>query len=268
MRARAKRISWVGYNTRQMKPMVAFLRDVMGCFIETENESVAVAVLPNGDRFELFNEAQGLRSHFTTGVVPSFYVDDVEASQRTMEAAGISFFSAPQKTSRFSWSHFKAPDGTIMALASGRYEPPAMYIEEQRDEYTISTDKRKLNIEVIHRFLSTSYWANKRPLEIVRKSIENSLCYGIYFHNEQIGFCRVVTDFATFAYLADVFVLENHRGKGLSKWLMGCVMKHPELQGLRRWTLATKDAHGLYGQFGFKSLHWPERWMEKFDENA
>ena len=143
-----------------------------------------------------------------------------------------------------------------------------MSFEEQRDEYRISTDKTKLDISVICKFLSTSYWANKRSLETVKKSIENSLSFGIYFHQEQIGFCRVVTDFATFAYLADVFILENHRGKGLSKWLLECVIKHPGLQGLRRWTLATKDAHGLYEQFGFKPLHWPERWLEKFDENA
>jgi GNAT superfamily N-acetyltransferase len=141
-------------------------------------------------------------------------------------------------------------------------------IEEQQDAYLISTDKKKLDVSVIHRFLSTSYWANKRPLDTIKKSIENSLCFGIYFQHKQIGFCRVVTDFATFAYLADVFILEEYRGKGLAKWMMQWVMKHPELQGLRRWTLATKDAHSLYAQYGFAAFHWPDRWMEKFDENA
>ena len=137
-----------------------------------------------------------------------------------------------------------------------------------KDGYLVSTDKSKIDVETVHDFLSHSYWAENIPLGVVRKSIENSLCFGIYHQQKLVGFARAISDFATFAYLADVFILQSHRGKGLSKWLMECVLKHPELQGLRRWMLATKDAHGLYEQFGFKSFHWPERWMEKFDENA
>jgi GNAT superfamily N-acetyltransferase len=129
-------------------------------------------------------------------------------------------------------------------------------------DYTISTDKSRLNIDVIHGYLSKeSYWAENIPKAIVEKSIENSLCFGIYRQSEMIGFARVITDTATFAYLADVFVLTEHRGKGLSKWLMEEIMAHPDLQGLRRFMLATSDAHGLYARFGFKALDKPERIM-------
>ena len=133
--------------------------------------------------------------------------------------------------------------------------------------YSISTDKDKLQLNVIHRYLSEeSYWAKHIPLETVARSIENSFCFGIYFNNEQIGFARVITDFAIFAYLADVFVLEAHRGKGLSKSLMQYIMSHPKLQGLRVFALKTKDAHGLYKQFGFNVSANPENSMEiKFD---
>ncbi|MGZ3861737.1 MAG: GNAT family N-acetyltransferase [Bacteroidia bacterium] len=129
-------------------------------------------------------------------------------------------------------------------------------------DYTFSTDKRKLDIQVIHQFLSTSYWAQEIPFEIVKRSIENSFCFGVYFRDKQVGFARVVTDFATFGYLADVFVLEEHRGKGLSKKLMEFIMSQPELKGLRRFMLATRDAHKLYEQYGFKQLAKPERIME------
>jgi GNAT superfamily N-acetyltransferase len=133
--------------------------------------------------------------------------------------------------------------------------------------YHISTDKRKLQLKVIHRYLSEeSYWAKHIPLEIVERSIENSLCFGVYFNDEQIGFARVITDYAVFAYLADVFILETHRGKGLSKKLMTYIMSHPKLQGLRVFALKTKDAHGLYKQFGFNLSPNPENSMEiKFD---
>jgi GNAT superfamily N-acetyltransferase len=142
-------------------------------------------------------------------------------------------------------------------------------MEYQCGEYTISTDCKKLNIETIHNFISTeSYWGIGRPIEVVRKSIENSFPFGIYHGEEMVGFARVVTDYATFAWIADVFVLEEHRGKGLSKWLMETILSHPDLQGFRRWVLATKDAQGLYGQYGFQPLKRPERWMEHcpFDE--
>jgi len=127
---------------------------------------------------------------------------------------------------------------------------------------TISTDKSKLDLAIIHQFLSRSYWAEGIPLEVLRKAIDHSLCFGVYDEACQVGFARVVSDFATFAYLADVFILESHRGRGLSKLLMQEVMQHPDLQGLRRFSLATRDAHELYRQFGFTDLSRPDRQME------
>ena len=118
-----------------------------------------------------------------------------------------------------------------------------------KGNFSISTDKSKLDIAVIHNFLSCSYWAENIPVEKVQKSIEGSMCFGVYDNGKQIGFARMVTDNATFAYLADVFVLEEYRGHGLSKWLMEVIINHPDLQGLRRFMLATRDAHELYSQF-------------------
>jgi GNAT superfamily N-acetyltransferase len=141
-----------------------------------------------------------------------------------------------------------------------------MSFEELKREYTISTDRSKLNISIIHNYISNeSYWGKSRSLEVVKKSIENSLPFGVYYKNEMIGFARVLTDFATFAWVADVFILTKHRSKGLSKWLMGTILSHPELQGFRRSVLATKDAHELYRRFGFRELNKPERWMERPD---
>jgi GNAT superfamily N-acetyltransferase len=140
--------------------------------------------------------------------------------------------------------------------------------EYRRGEYTISTDRKKLDIETIHNFISTqSYWGIGRPIEVVEKSIKNSFPFGIYHGNKMVGFARVVTDYATFAWIADVFVLPEHRGKGLSKWLMEVILNHPELQGFRRWVLATKDAQGLYSQYGFQLLKCPENWLERADPN-
>jgi GNAT superfamily N-acetyltransferase len=132
----------------------------------------------------------------------------------------------------------------------------------RRGEYLISTDKSRLNLGVVHDFLSNSYWAVGVPLEVVERSIENSLVFGVYEGEEQVGFARVVTDYATFAYLADVFVLESHRGRGLGKWLIEAVVSHPDLRGLRRWMLATGDAHELYRKYGFAGLGRPEIFME------
>jgi GNAT superfamily N-acetyltransferase len=127
--------------------------------------------------------------------------------------------------------------------------------EIAKDGYLLSTDKQKLDIDLIHGYLSKeTYWAPNVPVEVVQRSIENSVCFGIYHDHAQVGFARVVTDKATFAYLADVFVLPAHRGKGLSKWMIGFIHTHPELQGLRRWLLGTKDAHGLYRQFGWTDI--------------
>ncbi len=133
-----------------------------------------------------------------------------------------------------------------------------------KGEFTISTEKSKLQIGVIQSFFANdSYWAQNRTLEQTKTAIEHSICFGLYHGYTQIGFARVVSDQATFAYIGDVFVLEEFRGKGLSKWLMETILSHPELQGLRRWLLATRDAHGLYEQYGFEPLLHPDRWMEK-----
>lgn len=135
--------------------------------------------------------------------------------------------------------------------------------------YTISTDPQKMDVNVIYGYLSRSYWAEGRTKATVEKSLRNSLNFGVFDEKDaQVGFARVITDYATFAYLADVFILEEHRGHGLSKRLMETIMAHPDLQGLRRWSLATRDAHGLYEQFGFTPLSHPEIWMQKFDPTA
>ena len=140
--------------------------------------------------------------------------------------------------------------------------------EWQRGEYTISTDNKRLDIRRIHDFVSNqSYWAQGRPIQTVQRALDNSLNFGLYKNNQLIGFARVVTDYATFAWIADVFVLSEHRGQGLSKWIIEVILSHPELQGFRRWVLATRDAHGLYARFGFIPLHRPERWMERPDPN-
>lgn len=153
-------------------------------------------------------------------------------------------------------------------------------MEVRRGEFLISTNPALLDLHVIHGFLTHGYWAKGIPRETVQQSIEHSLCFGIYHEDAdkppvlakeartgapkttQIAFARVVSDFATIAYLGDVFVLEAYRGRGLGKWMMECIMQHPSLQGLRRWILLTRDAHGLYSQFGFIPVKSPERYME------
>ncbi|OIN57221.1 GNAT family N-acetyltransferase [Arsenicibacter rosenii] len=130
--------------------------------------------------------------------------------------------------------------------------------------YTISTDKSRLNRTLIHRFLSQdSYWAQNIPMDIVERAIQGALCFGVYHGEEQVGYARVITDEATFAYLSDVFIVAEHRGKGLSKYLMETISGWPTLQGLRRWVLATRDAHTLYAQFGFTELDHPEWFMQR-----
>jgi GNAT superfamily N-acetyltransferase len=143
-----------------------------------------------------------------------------------------------------------------------------MIYEKQRGEYLISTDKSRLDIEAIGGFLNETYWATGRPLETVLRSIENSLTFGLYRGDIQLGLSRVVTDYATFAWLGDVFIAEAARGQGLGKWLIETIIAHPELQGFRRWVLATKDAHELYRKFGFTELKRAERWMELADARA
>ena len=137
------------------------------------------------------------------------------------------------------------------------------------ENFEISTDRSKLDIDMIHKFLiEDSYWAQTRTFEQTKTAIENSICFGVYLNDRQVGFARVVSDRATFAYLGDVFILDEFRGRGLSKRLMQTIVSHPELQGLRRWLLATKDAHGLYEQFEFAPLRLPERWMERTAPDA
>ncbi|HZQ97146.1 MAG TPA: GNAT family N-acetyltransferase [Candidatus Sulfotelmatobacter sp.] len=141
--------------------------------------------------------------------------------------------------------------------------PTAVISEWRRDEFVVSTDRARLDLNVIHAFLTNCYWAKGIPRETVERSIEHSLCFGVYDGSgAQVGFARVVSDLATVAYLGDVFVLETDRGRGLSKFLMECIMRHPALQGLRRWILLTRDAHGLYQRFGFTALKSAERYME------
>ncbi len=134
----------------------------------------------------------------------------------------------------------------------------------QKDGFTISTNPLLLNVPYLHHYLSVkSYWAQNIPVEIVQKSIEGSCCFGLYQNEKQIGFARVITDFATYGYLCDVFVDEAFRGLGLSKWMMAVVHEHPQLQGFRNWALGTKDAHGLYEQFGYVMHPEPFRVMRK-----
>lgn len=129
----------------------------------------------------------------------------------------------------------------------------------------IDTDKARLDVDVIHGFLRESYWATGISRAVVERSIEGSLCFGVYVDGVQAGFARIISDYATFAYLADVFVIEAFRRQGLSKRLMETIVSHPRLQGLRRWSLATLDAHGLYAQFGFTPLANSGRYMERLD---
>ena len=140
-----------------------------------------------------------------------------------------------------------------------------------KDDYFISTDSSFLDIDVIYNYLSTeSYWAKNIPKELVIKSIINSLCFGLYHQQQQIGFARVVTDKTTFAYLADVFILEEYRKKGLSKWLIETIQAYPDLQGLRRWMLGTRDAHGLYEKLGWTVLDEDtrKRFMQRHNKNG
>ena len=130
-----------------------------------------------------------------------------------------------------------------------------------KDKFYISTEKEKMDIDLIHSFLTRSYWAEGISKEIIRRSIEGALCFGVFENEKQVGFARMITDRATFAYLADVFIIEEYRGLGLSKWLMEVIMSYPDLQGLRRLMLATRDAHELYKKFGFTPLNNFDRWM-------
>jgi GNAT superfamily N-acetyltransferase len=154
-------------------------------------------------------------------------------------------------------------------MATGRIVDSEAVMEHRRGEFIISTDRERLSLDVIHGFLTNCYWAKGVPREIVARSIEHALCFGIYDGSgAQVGFARVISDFATVAYVGDVFVLETHRGRGLGKWLMQCIVQHPALQNLRRWILTTRDAHALYSQVGFTPVKAPERFMELHRPNV
>jgi GNAT superfamily N-acetyltransferase len=139
-------------------------------------------------------------------------------------------------------------------------------IDTESQEIVVTTDPSRLDLDVIHGYLARSYWAPGIPREVVARAMEHSLCFGAFEGDRQVGFARVVTDRATFAYVCDVFVLESHQGRGVGKQLMAAIMAHPELQGLRRLALFTRDAHGLYRQFGFGETRFPDRFMEVFNE--
>jgi GNAT superfamily N-acetyltransferase len=147
-------------------------------------------------------------------------------------------------------------------MLTGEPAPDGPEVARQGD-FLISTDPARLDVELIHDFLSNgSYWAAGRPLDIVQRSLANSLCFGLYKQRQQIGFARVVTDRATFAWICDVFILETYRGQGLGRWLMDAVVAHPALRSVKRLLLATRDAHGLYSRQGFAPLGDPARFME------
>ena len=144
--------------------------------------------------------------------------------------------------------------------------PPASW--SKNVNVVVDTDKSRLDIDVIHGFLRDCYWATNIPRDVLQRAIEGALCFGVYVDDKQVGFARVISDYATFAYLSDVFILESHRGQGLSKLMMEAIVNHPDLQGLRRFLLSTRDAHGLYAQFGFTPLASPQRFMERFAPNV
>lgn len=138
--------------------------------------------------------------------------------------------------------------------------------EQRQDNFLVSTDPTKIDLAVTHGYLARSYWSEAIPEELLARAIAHSLCFGVYQEAgeklTQVGFARIISDYATYAYLCDVFILEEYRGQGLSKFMMACIKAHPDLQGLRRWSLLTRDAHGLYHQFGFQPITSPERYME------
>jgi GNAT superfamily N-acetyltransferase len=142
--------------------------------------------------------------------------------------------------------------------------PSATAWQQRRGDYTVSTDPALLDLDAVYAYLSRAYWCEEIPRETLERAARNSLCFSLFEGDKQIGLTRVVTDYTTFAYLCDVYVLESHQGKGLGTWMIQCVRQHPELQGLRRWHLTTRDAHALYRKVGFVPLSRPERHMEVF----
>jgi len=137
-----------------------------------------------------------------------------------------------------------------------------------RNEFVISTDRSKLDLDLVHGYLAGSYWASGMPRPTLERAVENSLTFGIYRGDQQAGFARVITDLATYAYLSDVFVVEPYRGRGLSKWLIECILAHPDLQGLRRFALFTRDAQGLYERYGFAPVRGKSTYLERWEPNV
>lgn len=217
--------------------------------------------------FHIGREIRHLDEWFGKKVSLDFYFFETDEMKQNLEAAGFEIEEAIEREpipdvevqTRRAYIFARKPRLQIFMKEESENTPH----EWRRDEFTISTERERINFAFVHEFLSRSYWANNIPFEVVRRSIENSLCFGIYEAEKQVGFARVVTDRATFAYLCDVFVIEEYRGRGLSKWLMETTLAHPEAQNLRRWMLATRDAHGLYGQFGFTALDAPEIFMQR-----
>lgn len=140
--------------------------------------------------------------------------------------------------------------------------------EWTRDGFTVSTDPARVQLDVVHGFLTKAYWSEGIPRETVARAIAHSLPFGVYEGATQVGFARVVSDYTAIAYVGDVFVLPEWRGRGLSRFVMECMLAHPDLQGLRRWVLLTRDAHGLYEKFGFERITNPERWMHRWTPNV
>ena len=141
-------------------------------------------------------------------------------------------------------------------------------LEWQRGDYTITTDHARVDIDVVHAFLDRSYWAGGVPRDVVETSVRNSVCFVLLHNGNQVGFARAITDKSTFAYMADVFVLEAHRGKQLGEWIVETMLSHPDLRDIPRWRLATLDAHGLYAKYGFGPLAYPERMMERIAQDS
>jgi GNAT superfamily N-acetyltransferase len=154
------------------------------------------------------------------------------------------------------WNGIAAPEQVIIESVS------SAFIAQERDGFVVSTDPARLDVEAVHAYLTNSYWATGISRAVVERSIAGSVCFGLFDDRKQIGFARVITDRATFAYLADVYVLDEYRGRGLGAWLMEVIIGHPDLQGLRRFMLVTRDAHWLYTKFGFVTVKSPERHME------
>jgi len=154
---------------------------------------------------------------------------------------------------------------TVGPDQAGNMTEAEQVLEYRRGDFLISTDRSRLDLDVVHGFLTECYWARGIAKEVVARSIQHSLCFGMYHAEKQAGFARVISDYATYAYLGGLFVLEPYSGHNLGKWMMQCIMAHPWLQKLRRWNLLTRDAHGLYAQFGFTPVKTPERYMEIHD---